>query len=724
MPRYAPAIAALVVALFLLSVPISPGAGRARLLPLDGLPTATPSASMTMTASATATASPSATATASPTLTPTATATLTPTATQTQTPAATATATATPPPSATPTRTPTRATPTRTPRPRATPTRTATPRPTATPRAQITLAAAVINPGDTITLHGSGFAARETVYVGIDGAIFADTQSDASGALPSIGFAVPITLSAGRHTVFARGSSSNRRAQATVSVNYVNPTLTLDRSSVSVGTPLCARGAGYVPGELVSLAVDGVAVTAVRASSGGSFSACFGTPANIVSGSNTLSAVGSSGRTAYSTRFSGALPVASTFYFAGASTAGGDDTDVPILNPSALPALVTMTVFLPKSGPLLHTFSVAAFTRSTLVLSEYAPNVRGFGLEIQADRVVGAEMVVRRGINNPFATAGARALSRRWYLAEGYTGQTFHEWLYVLNPGRTAAKIRVRVLPAKGGGARVASYIIPATSPYTIDVNGVLPRAGLSAVVDATVPVLVVRAMTFGKGGYGAAADVGVPAPAPDWLFAAGSTANKYQTFITVLNPGAVATKVMVQVYDAAGRLLGSRRAVVGSESRVSLRLNDLARKSAIVTRVRSSAPVVVERAMYDGDPNQAHTGGSIVSGANATALTWTFPDGDTALGSREHLLVFNPNRTTLRLHAIFYASDGRVAGADFAVHSGARLTIDVVAAMHGVADTMHGSQLTSSNRLGFTAEQTISDDSLGAGYSVMGLPG
>ncbi len=105
-----------------------------RVVPADGTPTATPTATgtptMTPTATGTNTATVTVTSSPTPTATPTATGTATPT--RTPTPTASATTTASPTPTATPTATGT-ATPTRTPTPTATATATASTTPTVTP---------------------------------------------------------------------------------------------------------------------------------------------------------------------------------------------------------------------------------------------------------------------------------------------------------------------------------------------------------------------------------------------------------------------------------------------------------------------------------------------------------------------------------------------------------------------------------------------------------------
>jgi hypothetical protein len=616
------------------------------------------------------------------------------------------------------------ATATMTPMATATVTLTATPRPTATatPKAQISVAPTSINPGGVLTMTGAGFAGDEGVDVGLDKTTYANTKATGTGQLPSTGFAVPFTAMPGRHSVFARGLSSHRRAYGVVRVKRLKPSLRLDHTSATIGTRLCATGTSFLPGETVTLAVNAVASAAATASTDGSFTVCFAVPANIVSGSNNVTAIGANSRATALARVTGVLAIASTFYFVGASTANGEDTDLPLVNPQSLPSKITLTFYLPSSPPVKRTLVVAAHTRTTVVLSQYVAGVRGFGLRLRADRVVAAQMVVRRGGKDPYSTLGNSLLRKRWYLAEGYTGLTFHETIYLLNPQSAHATVKVRLLPFNGSAARVATYIVPAQRTYRIDVNRLFPHASVAAIITSYKPVAVERVMTFGKDAYGATGNVGTAQAATGWLFAEGSTANGFQTFLTILNPSAKPATVTALFFDTRGHLLGSHSIVVDPLHRGNILLNATVHASSIATSVTSNQPIVVERPIYFGSPNEGRTGGSIDFGRNGTSLSWLFSDGDTTLGAHEYLLALNPTPRVLQLHATFYLTNGRVVAQDFAVPGSARLTINVNTAVPGVAGTLHGAQLSSTNNMGFIAEQSIYNGSFTAGYSTAGL--
>ena len=591
-----------------------------------------------------------------------------------------------------------------------------------TPRAQLAVVPLVTNAGGVVTLSGANFTPDESIGLGIDGHTYVSATANPQGLLPPTGFSVPLTTAPGAHTVYAYGRTSRRLASVIIMVNPLRPTLQLDHGTAVVGTRICATGASFLPAEIVTVAVDGVAVTSARALGTGGFGACFAVPGDIVDGLNEVTAIGSLSRTSVSVSFIGRLTVASTFYFVGADTAGGDSTDIAIVNPQTLSTTVTLRFYLSFTAPFERQVTVAAHSRATVLLGQYVSGVSGFGLRLQANRVVAAQMVAHRGTRNPYSSLGSGALSTQWYLAEGYTGLSFHETLFVLNPNTARAVVQVRLLPFNGGTTRVATYHVAAERTISINVNAQYPGVSVAAVVNTDIPVSVERVLTFGRGGYGATANTGTALAATSWQFAEGSSANGFQTFFTILNPSTQPATVTALFFDTTGHLLGGHTILVASGHRGNIRINDTVHVSSVATTVTSNVPIVVERPLYFGDPNNGRTGGSIVFGRNGTAQRWTFPEGDTAAGSHEFLLALNPNASPLPLQATFYLENGQTVTQNVTVPAGARLTIAVDRDVPGLPASIHGTRLASTNGRGFIAEQSVYNADLSAGYSAAGL--
>jgi uncharacterized membrane protein len=605
----------------------------------------------------------------SPTAAPTGTAP--PTSTPTATPSDTATATATGVPTASPTAMRTGTPP--------------TPAPTATPAAMLIPSPAALS---TVT------ATPPVIPI-------------AAGATPATATPSPIPagLTSPRSPLPSTGS----------------PTLRLDRQTVAVGDKLCATGAGFLPGEPIALAVDGYAVAQSVASRDGGFTSCFTMPGVIVEGTNSVSAFGARSLTPAVTLVTGVRGTGSTAYLAGASTARGEDTELDIANPGRVAAFVTFRFYRPTGPAFVRSTTVPSRTRATFMLSRYLPGVRGFGLLVRSEQVVAAQMIVRRPRANPYTSLGSGLLSTRWYLAEGYTGLTFHETLYLLNPNDHAAQVRVLLLPTNGGRARTAPVTVPAGRSAALDVNRAYPHAALAAVATSDRPVYVERVLTFGSGGYGATGNAGAALATTTWLFAEGSTAHRDQTFLTVLNPGQRPAKVNALFVDARGRVVGGRTIMVNGLHRGTMRLNDTTHAAALASLVTSDVPVVVERPFYLGNPNVDRAGASLVYGRNGAGSSWTFPAGDTTHGAKEDLLVLNPNPRTLALRATFYLNN-RVVVRGYLVPPHARYTLRVNTAARELTNSVHATQLTAIDGRGFVAEQSIYNGDATTIYGTVGM--
>lgn len=471
--------------------------------PPTGTPTGMAGATATPTgtrvAGATAPPVPSGSATApaatpAGTIRPTATPTPMglPTPSGTVPPGATARATATPTPTATATGAPTltaTATPTQTP----TPTATATPVPTAlgapttapAPIPSRTSPATVAATLSTATATSTAPALPGSAGTGVAGTPYPTATAYPTGVArrgrPGA-TSTPVTIIKEIVTL-AKETARLIKKDAAV----LRPRLSLDRASAHIGDRLCMRGSGFLGHESVTIAVDSVAVGTVNTSATGAFTTCFAAPGTIMA-TNSASAVGARSAIPVYATFRGLVARASTFYFVGGSTSGGDRTELALVNPGGRAAVVTLRLYRPAGAPIISALHVGAHIRMSLDLGRLVPRTRPFGLRVQADQVVAAQMVVHRGRNNPYTLLGSGLLARRWYVAEGYTGLSFRETVYVLNPNRQATRAWLRLLPAGGRRARTVSVVVGGERSVAIRVNELYPGAALAAVVTSDAP--------------------------------------------------------------------------------------------------------------------------------------------------------------------------------------------------------------------------------------------
>ncbi len=577
--------------------------------------------------------------------------------------------------------------------------------------ATLAVTPAVTNRGGVITISGGSYAPNEKLTVTIDGfaASLATITATVTGAITPTGVSIPYTLPDGPHLLRVSGAVSGRTATAAITVAALAPSIGLSLPIANPGTTITVTGRSFGRQERVTLALNGAALVtspAVITTTNGLFTASFVVPASVLRGPNTVSAIGNTSRVSAVATLTGVLAVASSFYFAGASTLNGEAATLPILNPNAQPTHIDFTFYYGASMTGTATLDVPAHSRGTADLNALAGAGRVFGVKMVADRVVQAQLREARAGRDDFGLLGVSAPSTTWYLAEGYTGLTFHETVSILNPGATVAAVRLRLLPFGGRAARVVTLDVAPQSIQEVDVNRLLPNQSLSVIADASAPVVVERTLTFSNDGFGVTAQAGINTAATSWIFAEGTTTTRFQTFFTILNPNAVSSLVTATFYDPRGVPLDSRTILVPGLSRANIKLNDVLRASGIATVVTANLPVVVERPEYFGSPNVPYVAGSDVFGRNGAGLSWAFPGGTTT-NRREFLLIYNPSAKTVSINATFYGSDGSVVTRSFAVPPTVRYNLDINRLLPGLMPE-HSIVLSAANGVGFVAEQTV----------------
>jgi len=656
-------------------------------------------------------------ATATVTTTPTGTSTTAPSSTATTAPTGTATATATALPSATVSAT---ASPSATGAATATATSTTTPSATATGtitpvvRATLAVTPTLINRGGLVTVSGAGFLPHETVLIFFNGAprIVTPRAADASGNLAATGISVPYSLSVGSpHTLTAIGARSRRVARASIVVQALTPSITLSATTAQPGAPITVTGSGFSAQERVTLALDGVALhttPTVITTTNGAFSATFSAPRFLLNGANTVSAVGNDSRVTAVSPLTGTLPVATRFYFAGGLNGPTAHSSLDLLNPYGVPTDAQLTVYLGNGATFSRSLSVGPHAERSVDMGSLGLPYGSFGLSVSVNRPIAAQLNLTRDGQDGDNLLGNTELSTTWYLAEGYTGLSFHESVSILNPDPvTPAVVQLRLLPLGGGPTRIVTVTVAPHSDVVTDINSQLPGQSVSIVASSTTPVAVERTLTFSTNGFGMTARAGTNTPATSWIFAEGTTVNRFQTFLTVLNPNALPAHVTASFFDRSGQSLGSRTITVLGQSRGNFKENDYFNASGVAAVVTGDEPVVVERPEYFGSPNGANIAGSDVFGQNGAGVRSSFPGGNTTAGISEFLLIYNPSAVTIPIDATFYGADGTHRTVQVSVPPTVRYNIDVSQLAPGFAP-IHGAVLRSLNGQGFVAEQTV----------------
>ena len=539
-------------------------------------------------------------------------------------------------------------------------------------------------------------------------AVFAVAAATAMITFPASGVSSPNRAMVRAHMLRA-ASLMGARATANLSPATVTPVITLNSTTASPGAVVEVKGTGFGKEELVTLALDGAAVpgtpTEITTASG-TFTARVTMPTSLLHGANTISAFGAKTRTSAVATLNGTLPTATTLFFAGIRTDDNTKADMPILNANNQTAHVDLFFYYEPNGTAHAIIDIPAHSRGTADLNRLGGVGLHFGIKLVSKIPVTAEVRLNRPGRDGATMMGVAAPQTTWYLAEGFTGLTFHEIIWLVNPGTVASNVTLHLLPFGGHPAKTESFTVKPQTMFPADVNSVMPDQSVSAIVNASVPIVVARSETFSNNRFGLTEKPGANATATSWIFAEGTTTTRFQAFLTILNPHPATAQVTASFFGKTGNSLGTRTLVVPPVSRANLKFSDFLHATDIASVVTSNLPIVVERPIYFGSPNDPKVAGSDVFGRNGAALSWTFPGGNTA-ERNEFLLIYNTSAKTVDFDAIFHGDNGTVTTKRLAAAPGVRSTVNVNTLVPGVT-AQHSVTLQAINKEGFVAEQTI----------------
>ncbi len=206
---------------------------------------------------------------------------------------------------------------------------------------------------------------------------------------------------------------------------------------------------------------------------------------------------------------------------------------------------------------------------------------------------------VEAGCVNP----SSAQLPATWYFAEGSTQPGFDQFLLLSNMGEEDMEVTVTYL-TEDGEERSFPHALPAHSRRTVYVNSEMPgESGLGSIVSGEQGLVCERSMYYRYGSIsGGDIVTGATAPSLDLFLAEGFTGipgSEFDEWILVLNPAESEAEVTVDYLFPGGDSL-SKVHRVAPRSRATVSVDaEVGEGQEVSARLRSSIPVVVERAMY-----------------------------------------------------------------------------------------------------------------------------
>lgn len=305
-------------------------------------------------------------------------------------------------------------------------------------------------------------------------------------------------------------------------------------------------------------------------------------------------------------------------------TGPGFEQWLTLLNPQSMSAQVRLTFMKPDGSTIERWVTVPAKTRQTV---EVRPIVGYTEVSTKVESVNGVPILVERPMYFQYRSifglgtmegghvgAGIDSPGTHFYLAEGYTGAGFEEWVTIQNPDPSrAANVRLRYLLDTGGFVE-RSFRIGPHSRFTRMANSDVPGHSVSVELFSDLPVAVERPMYFdyrswrdGHNGQGLAS------AARYWAVAGVDTRLFVDTWITIGNPNAEPATVTLYFFSD-GSPPFVRNFTVPANGRGSYKANDIApqgKRMGLI--VASTKPVAVEKPTYQWTPGAV--GGDVSPG-------------------------------------------------------------------------------------------------------------
>jgi hypothetical protein len=209
--------------------------------------------------------------------------------------------------------------------------------------------------------------------------------------------------------------------------------------------------------------------------------------------------------------------------------------------------------------------------------------------------------------------------------------------------------------------------------------------------------------------GYGAHTETAVDAPATAWYLAEGSTVLDFQLFYLLQNPQEAPVEATVRYLRPSGPAI-VKTYQLAAHSRTTIYVNQADPALAgtdVSAAIESTAPIIVERAMYANRPGQVFALGHASKGVTAPADRWFLAEGATGAFFDTYVLIANPSATSADIEARFDRPDGSSMVRTFTLAANSRHTI-FVDAIPGLEATTVATAVTSTNAVPVIVERAM----------------
>jgi hypothetical protein len=253
------------------------------------------------------------------------------------------------------------------------------------------------------------------------------------------------------------------------------------------------------------------------------------------------------------------------------------------------------------------------------------------------------------------------------YFAEGADSSFFSTRVDLFNPSASTALALVRMQASDGAQSSVLRTIAPFSSAL---VAGNVPGNDYSIVIEAdrlvvaerTVQWLPATALTLGNARtYGSHAESAIAGPGTAWYLAEGATHGGFDLFYLLQNPGNAAATVTIDYLRPAPLPPLVKTYAVGPHARRTIYVDaegpELVATDVSAT-ITSTVPIVAERAMYFGTPEQPFAAGHDGAASPVLSTDWYLAEGAGNFFDT-FILLANPGATDATVTLTFLGEGG-----------------------------------------------------------------
>lgn len=312
------------------------------------------------------------------------------------------------------------------------------------------------------------------------------------------------------------------------------------------------------------------------------------------------------------TRFHGSIGTTSpsdSWYLAEGSCAWGFECWIPVLNPTAQTANLTLTFMTDEGQQIAVNEQVGGYSRATFNMRDYLSE-EDASILVNSDVPVVVERSMYRNSRREGAnTIGATEPSQVFLLAEGSTNYGFTTYLLVQNPNSNSANASLTFHTTTGPIAGPVFDVQP-HSRKTLCLNDYLQNMDFAIEVLSSVPIVAERAMYCESGtpaGEFSTVSMGMTSPHKRiYLPTGGTNGSTEETWTLVQNPNGSEVEIEVRYLEYGG---GATRftETIPPYSRGSYKMSERANSklfsaSVVVESMTPGLGIVAENALYYSD--------------------------------------------------------------------------------------------------------------------------